>query len=68
MKIPHPASLISGTNEQIEATLRIVRWDEVQQLWIFEGGVVDIANNTVTAPVSGYGNFYTGKTAKRYFI
>src|SRR5690554_396404 len=39
--------------------IRIVRWDEAQNLWVNEGGVVDIANKTVhtLSTVEGYGVF-----------
>lgn len=39
--------------------LHIVRWDEKQQLWVDEGGLVDESNNTVTTPVhvEGFGVF-----------
>lgn len=44
------------TNPQ---TLHIVRWDDKQNLWVDEGGVVDESNNTVTTPiqVEGFGVF-----------
>lgn len=46
-----------------ETNLRVVRWDKAQQLWVDEGGVVDVASKTVTtlAPVEGYGVFTLGK-------
>ncbi len=31
--------------------LHIVRWDERQNLWVDEGGIVDYASKTVTSPV-----------------
>lgn len=39
--------------------LHIVRWDQEQNLWVDEGGIVDYANNTVTTPVDieGFGVF-----------
>lgn len=37
--------------------LHIVRWDEQQQLWVDEGGVVDEWNNSVSAAVSSFGIF-----------
>lgn len=49
-----PNKLTSNTQ-----ALHIVRWDEKQQLWIDEGGLVDESNNTVTTPVNveGFGIF-----------
>ena len=37
--------------------LHIVGWDEQQQLWLDEGGVVDESNKTVSAAVSSLGIF-----------
>ena len=39
--------------------LHIVRWDEKQELWVDEGGIVDFAAKTVTTPVNveGFGVF-----------
>ena len=43
--------------------LHIVRWDEKQQLWVDEGGIVDESNKTVTTPVNveGFGVFTLGR-------
>mgnify|MGYP006360476565 CR=1 FL=1 len=43
--------------------LVIVRWDDEQNSWMNEGGIVDFANKTVTSPVeiSKYGVFTFGK-------
>lgn len=50
-----PAQIIAEPYDVI----RIVRWDEDQQLWVNEGGVVDIENKTVhtLSTVEGYGVF-----------
>jgi gliding motility-associated-like protein len=50
-----PASIVVDPQEAIH----IVRWDDVQKLWVDEGGVVDNSNKTVTTSslVSGYGIF-----------
>lgn len=40
-----------------EEGINIVRWDEVNNIWVDEGGIVDAENQTVTAPVTGYGVF-----------
>lgn len=47
--------------------LRVVRWDKDQNLWVDEGGVVDMASKTVTtlAPVEGYGVFTLGKVKNK---
>jgi len=53
----------STTPEAIAANpqtaIRIVRWDEVQQIWVDEGGLVDVNNKTVTTRVrlNDYGIF-----------
>lgn len=45
--------------KDIERELRIVRWDVDKNLWVDEGGVVNIADKTVTTPTTldGYGVF-----------
>ncbi|ALU24750.1 gliding motility-associated C-terminal domain-containing protein [Myroides odoratimimus] len=42
-----------------EKELHIVRWDAKQQLWVDEGGVVDLEKKEITTPTSvkGYGFF-----------
>lgn len=49
-----------------EQDLHIVRWDAAQQLWVDEGGVVDISTNEITtvSTVKGYG-FFTLATVKK---
>ncbi|WP_166920185.1 gliding motility-associated C-terminal domain-containing protein [Flavobacterium poyangense] len=46
-----------------QSSIHIVRWDDKQQLWIDEGGVVDSNRKTVTTPVNvaGYGVFTTAR-------
>ncbi|MGL5274665.1 gliding motility-associated C-terminal domain-containing protein [Myroides sp.] len=46
-----------------EKELHIVRWDNIQKLWVDEGGVVDLVNKEITTPtsVSGYGFFTLAK-------
>lgn len=48
-----------------EDDLHIVRWDARLQLWVDEGGVVDLANKLISTPTSvkGYG-FFTLATVK----
>uniref|UniRef100_UPI0039AEA752 gliding motility-associated C-terminal domain-containing protein n=1 Tax=Myroides odoratus TaxID=256 RepID=UPI0039AEA752 len=52
-----------------EGDLHIVRWDAKQQLWVDEGGVVDMSSKEVTtiATVKGYG-FFTLATVKKDWI
>jgi len=52
-----------------EDELHIVRWDASQQLWVDEGGVVDMSTKEVTtvATVKGYG-FFTLATVKKDWI
>lgn len=51
--------------KEAEKNLHIVRWDEKQQLWVDEGGIVDMDAKTITTPttVKGYG-FFTFATVK----
>lgn len=46
-----------------QTAIHIVRWDEAQQLWVDEGGIVDEANKTVTTPLrlEDYGIFTLGR-------
>ncbi|MFY0482852.1 gliding motility-associated C-terminal domain-containing protein [Flavobacterium sp. PLA-1-15] len=50
-----PANVIASP----ESDIHIVRWDAVQNRWVDEGGVADVASRTVTTAVevSGYGVF-----------
>ncbi|MBB1149409.1 MULTISPECIES: gliding motility-associated C-terminal domain-containing protein [unclassified Myroides] len=52
-----------------EANLHIVRWDDKAQLWVDEGGVVDMSTKEVTtiATVKGYG-FFTLATVKEDWV
>lgn len=52
-----------------EKELRIIRWDRSQNLWVDEGGIVDMNAKTVTSPttVDGYGIFTLG-TVKEQLI
>ena len=52
-----------------EEDLHIVRWDPKTQLWVDEGGVVDMSSKEVTtiATVKGYG-FFTLATVKKDWI
>ena len=54
-----PAALTANEAEG----LHIVRWDDKQNLWVDEGGVVDYAAKTVTTPVNveGFGVFTLGQ-------
>ena len=48
--------------------LHIVRWDDKQNLWVDEGGIVDAGAKTVTTPVEveGFGIFTLGKIKEKY--
>ncbi|MCX2679832.1 gliding motility-associated C-terminal domain-containing protein [Galbibacter sp. EGI 63066] len=50
-----PAAIVA----QPQSAIHIVRWDEVQQQWVDEGGTVDAANKTVTTVIAldDYGVF-----------
>lgn len=52
-----------------ESELHIVRWDDKQQLWVDEGGVVDMSTKTVTTPtiIKDFG-FFTLAAVKRDWI
>ncbi|MGG5578843.1 gliding motility-associated C-terminal domain-containing protein, partial [Myroides sp. C15-4] len=59
-----PAMLVDPESE-----LHIVRWDATQQLWVDEGGVVDMSSKEITtvSAVKGYG-FFTLATVKKDWI
>lgn len=55
----NPATTPSEIYASPNHVIHIVRWDKEKQLWIDEGGAVDVTNRTVTTftEVSGYGVF-----------
>uniref|UniRef100_UPI000765D09A T9SS type B sorting domain-containing protein n=1 Tax=Myroides odoratus TaxID=256 RepID=UPI000765D09A len=52
-----------------EEELHIVRWDDIQKIWVDEGGVVDMSHKEVTtiANVKGYG-YFTLATVKKDWV
>ncbi|MBB1150102.1 gliding motility-associated C-terminal domain-containing protein [Myroides sp. NP-2] len=60
-----PAELLKDP----ESELHIVRWDEQKQLWVDEGGVVDMSTKRVTTPIAikDFGYFTLG-TVKQDWI
>ena len=38
--------------KKAEKNLRILRWDDIEQMWVDEGGVVDSVNKTVSSPTA----------------
>lgn len=46
-----------------QTALRVIRWDENEQQWVDEGGIVDTENKTVTTPtnLNSYGIFTLGR-------
>lgn len=61
-----PSELINQEDE----VLHIVRWDQEQQLWLDQGGIVDYANQTVTTPVdlTGFGVFTLATVKKELLL
>ncbi|MDM1408205.1 gliding motility-associated C-terminal domain-containing protein [Myroides sp. DF42-4-2] len=52
-----------------EDNLHIVRWDAQQQLWVDEGGVVDMSSKIVTTPTHIKGSsYFTLATVKKDWI
>lgn len=43
----------------------ITRWDEATNMWVDEGGVANVNEQTVTTVVSGYGLFTLAKVGKK---
>ncbi|MHA7942330.1 gliding motility-associated C-terminal domain-containing protein [Formosa sp. 3Alg 14/1] len=58
-------SAVTTPNTLVEAVtqeaLTIVRWDESSNIWIDEGGVVDLNNQTITTATTNYGVFTLGR-------
>ncbi|WP_299782062.1 gliding motility-associated C-terminal domain-containing protein [uncultured Formosa sp.] len=53
-----PGILIEAAEQE---ALTIVRWDESSSMWVDEGGVVDIDNQTITTATTNYGVFTLGR-------
>jgi len=53
-----PQSLLDAAAEN---ALTIVRWDEANNMWVDEGGAIDLDNNTVTTAVNGFGVVTLGR-------
>lgn len=53
-----PAVMIEAAQQD---ALTIVRWDEAANMWVDEGGVIDMDNQTVTTAVNDYGVFTFGR-------
>ncbi len=53
-----------------QSAIHIARWDEAQQIWVDEGGVVDIDNKTVTTPLrlENYGIFTLARVNESLII
>ncbi|MGG5506843.1 MULTISPECIES: gliding motility-associated C-terminal domain-containing protein [unclassified Myroides] len=53
-----------------ENDLHIIRWDEEQQLWVDEGGVVDMSTRTVTTPtkIKDFGYFTLGTVKEDWIL
>ena len=53
-----PESMINAAQQ---GSLTIVRWDVASNMWVDEGGAIDIQNKTVTTSVDNYGVFTFGR-------
>jgi len=53
-----PSSMIAAAEQ---GALTIVRWDVASNMWVDEGGVIDLDNQTVTTSVNNYGVFTFGR-------
>ena len=53
-----------------EEELHVIRWDSKQQIWVDEGGVVDMSTKEVTTigTVKGYGIFTLGTVKKDWIL
>src|SRR5690606_1343750 len=53
-----PQAMINAAQQ---GALTIVRWDEASNMWVDEGGAIDLDNQTVTTAVEEYGIFTLGR-------
>lgn len=53
-----PQSMIDAAQN---GDLTIVRWDAANNMWVDEGGAIDLDNQTVTTAVNGFGVFTFGR-------
>lgn len=53
-----PQAMITAAQQD---ALIIVRWDEASNMWVDEGGAIDLTNQTVTTAVDDYGVFTFGR-------
>lgn len=53
-----PVSMIAAAQQE---SLTIVRWDEAANMWVDEGGAIDLQNQTITTAVKQYGVFTFGR-------
>ncbi len=53
-----PEAMINAAQQ---GALTIVRWDEASNMWVDEGGAIDLDNQTVTTTVDEYGIFTLGR-------
>ena len=53
-----PAAMIEAAEQD---ALTIVRWDAPTNMWVDEGGSIDLDNQTVTTAVNSYGVFTFGR-------
>ncbi len=56
-----PQAMIDAADE---GALTIVRWNAETNMWVDEGGAIDVANKTVTTAVYGFGVFTLGRVKK----
>lgn len=53
-----PQTMITAAQQDV---LTIVRWDDASNMWVDEGGAIDLNNQTVTTAVDDYGIFTLGR-------
>lgn len=60
-----PASMIEAAQQD---ALTIVRWDVATNMWVDEGGIIDVDNQTVTTAVNAYGVFTFGRVKSNLIL
>lgn len=53
-----PQTMINAAQQ---GALTIVRWDEASNMWVDEGGAINLNNQTITTAVDNYGVFTFGR-------
>jgi len=60
-----PSSMIQAAQQE---ALTIVRWDAPTNMWVDEGGTIDLDNQIITTAVNSYGVFTFGRVNSNHML